>query len=52
MTGELSAEFLGTFVMVLFGVGADAQVLAGGLGSHDSIAWPWGLSVKCRVRPV
>ena len=45
MAGELSAEFLGTFVMVLFGVGADAQVLAGGLGSHDSIAWAWGLGV-------
>jgi glycerol uptake facilitator protein len=45
MTGELAAEFLGTFVMVLFGVGADAQVLAGGLGGHDSIAWAWGLGV-------
>jgi glycerol uptake facilitator protein len=45
LTGELAAEFLGTFVMVLFGVGADAQVLAGGLGSHDSIAWAWGLGV-------
>lgn len=45
MTGELTAEFLGTFVMILFGVGADAQVLAGRLGSHDSIAWAWGLGV-------
>jgi glycerol uptake facilitator protein len=45
MTGELAAEFLGTFVMVLFGVGADAQVLADGLGGHDSIAWAWGLGV-------
>ena len=45
LTGELAAEFLGTFAMVLFGVGADAQVLAGGLGSHDSIAWAWGLGV-------
>jgi glycerol uptake facilitator protein len=43
MTGELTAEFLGTFIMILFGVGAAAQVLAGRLGSQDSIAWAWGI---------
>lgn len=47
LTAELAAEFFGTFILILFGVGVVAQVVAGGagLGDHDSIAWAWGLGV-------
>lgn len=43
--GELAAEFAGTFILILIGVGVVAQVVAGGLGDHDSIAWAWGIGV-------
>ncbi|MGP4002352.1 MIP/aquaporin family protein [Streptomyces sp. 8N706] len=51
--GELSSEFAGTMVLILFGCGVVAQVVAGGalteppggLGDHDSISWAWGLGV-------
>jgi glycerol uptake facilitator protein len=54
---ELSAEFLGTMVLLLFGAGVVAQVIAGGaltqpkggLGNHDSISWAWGLGVTLGV---
>ncbi|MCB5909269.1 MIP/aquaporin family protein [Streptomyces pinistramenti] len=54
---EMSAEFLGTMVLILFGCGVVAQVVAGGaltdpkggLGNHDSIAWAWGLGVTLGV---
>ncbi|GAA1645780.1 MIP/aquaporin family protein [Catellatospora bangladeshensis] len=46
---ELSAEFAGTMILILFGVGVVAQVVAGGLGDHDSIAWAWGLGVTLGV---
>ncbi|MFI5831266.1 MIP/aquaporin family protein [Streptomyces sp. NPDC051578] len=57
LIAELSAEFLGTMVLILFGVGVVAQVVAGGgltdppggLGNHDSIAWAWGLGVTLGV---
>jgi glycerol uptake facilitator protein len=57
LVGELSAEFLGTMILILFGVGVVAQVVAGGaltnppggLGDHDSIAWAWGLGVTLGV---
>ncbi|MER6106107.1 MIP/aquaporin family protein [Streptomyces sp. NPDC001832] len=57
IVGELSAEFLGTMVLILFGCGVVAQVVAGGaltdpaggLGNHDSIAWAWGLGVTLGV---
>ncbi|POX53144.1 aquaporin [Streptomyces sp. Ru71] len=49
LTGELLAEFLGTMVLLLFGIGVVAQVVAGGLGNHDSIAWAWGLGVTLGV---
>jgi glycerol uptake facilitator protein len=57
LIGELSAEFAGTLVLILFGVGVVAQVVAGGaltkptggLGNHDSIAWAWGLGVTLGV---
>jgi glycerol uptake facilitator protein len=32
-------------ILILFGVGVVAQVVAGGLGDHDSIAWAWGFGV-------
>jgi glycerol uptake facilitator protein len=54
---ELSGEFAGTMVLILFGAGVVAQVVAGGaltnppggLGNHDSIAWAWGLGVTLGV---
>ena len=45
LVGELAAEFAGTFILLLFGLGVVAQVVAGGLGNHDSIAWAWGFGV-------
>ena len=49
LAGELAAEFAGTFILILFGVGVVAQVVAGGIGDHDSIAWAWGLGVTLGV---
>lgn len=46
LAGELAAEFLGTMILLLFGLGVVAQVVAAtGLGDHDSIAWAWGFGV-------
>jgi glycerol uptake facilitator protein len=36
-------------ILILFGVGVVAQVVAGGLGGHDSIAWAWGLGVMLGI---
>ena len=49
--GELVAEFTGTMILILFGVGVVAQVVTseGTLGDHDSIAWAWGLGVTFGV---
>ncbi|MFF4243362.1 MIP/aquaporin family protein [Streptomyces sp. NPDC001822] len=57
LVGELSAEFAGTLILILFGCGVVAQVVAGGaltdppggLGNHDSISWAWGLGVTLGV---
>ncbi|MFE1784158.1 MIP/aquaporin family protein [Streptomyces sp. NPDC059506] len=55
LIGELASEFAGTMVLILFGCGVVAQVVAGGaltnggLGNHDSIAWAWGLGVTFGV---
>lgn len=49
LLGELAAEFAGTMILILFGVGVVAQVVAGGIGDHDSIAWAWGLGVTLGV---
>ena len=57
LIGELSAELVGTMILILFGVGVVAQVVAGGglttppggLGNHDSISWAWGLGVTMGV---
>ena len=47
--GEVAAEFAGTMILILFGVGVVAQVVAGGFGDHDSISWAWGLGVMLGV---
>lgn len=51
LLGEMAAEFLGTLILILFGCGVVAQVVAskGTLGDHDSIAWAWGLGVTLGV---
>jgi len=52
LVGELAAEFLGTMILILFGVGVVAQVVTtpdGSLGDHDSISWAWGLGVTLGI---
>lgn len=48
---EVAAEFLGTFILIIFGVGVVAQVvLSGGIaGSYLSINLGWGLAVTMGV---
>lgn len=48
LVGELLAEFLGTAILCLFGIGAVAQVVTapdGSLGDQNTIAWGWGLGL-------
>lgn len=47
--GEFAAEFAGTTILILFGVGVVAQVVGGEIGDHDSIAWAWGIGVTLGV---
>lgn len=49
LVGEMSAEFAGTMILILFGTAVVAQVVAGGLGGHDTIAWAWGFGVTFGV---
>ncbi|MFC7644859.1 aquaporin [Streptosporangium lutulentum] len=49
LLGEVAAEFVGTLILILFGVGVVAQVVGGGIGDHDSIAWAWGIGVTMGV---
>lgn len=49
LLGELCAEFAGTMILILFGIGVVAQVVGANLGNHDSIAWAWGLGVMLGV---
>ncbi|MEU4564778.1 MIP/aquaporin family protein [Actinoplanes sp. NPDC023936] len=49
IVAEMAAEFAGTMILILFGVGVVAQVVAAGIGDHDSIAWAWGLGVTFGV---
>ena len=49
IVGELAAEFAGTMILILFGVGVVAQVVGGKIGDHDSISWGWGLGVMLGV---
>ncbi|MFB4311325.1 MIP/aquaporin family protein [Actinomadura sp. GTD37] len=53
---EMAAEFAGTMILILFGCGVVAQVVAGSglgeaqsLGGHDAIAWAWGIAVTLGV---
>ncbi|MFG1855333.1 MIP/aquaporin family protein [Actinomadura geliboluensis] len=53
---EMIAEFAGTMILILFGVGVVAQVIAGSglgapqsLGGHDAITWAWGFGVTLGV---
>jgi glycerol uptake facilitator protein len=49
LLGELSAELLGTFTLIIFGVGVVAQTVltpfACGIGCAQSIHWAWGIGV-------
>ena len=47
--GELLAEFAGTLILILFGCGVVAQVVATGVGDTQSIHWAWGLGVMFGV---
>lgn len=47
--GELLAEFAGTMILILFGCGVVAQVVATGVGEVPSIHWAWGLGVVMGV---
>jgi len=49
--GELSAEFLGTFFILLFGIAAVVQAYAypGGLYTTSNIPWAWGFAVGLGV---
>lgn len=56
LIGELSGEFFGTMILILFGVGVVAQVVTGGFptttgatGDYNSIVWGWGLGVTMGV---
>ncbi|MGJ9414347.1 MIP/aquaporin family protein [Aeromicrobium sp. CF4.19] len=55
IVGELSAELLGTMILILFGCGVVAQVTTGGFpdaeagGDYNTIAWGWGLGVAFGV---
>jgi hypothetical protein len=50
LLGELSAELLGTFTLIIFGVGVVAQtVLTPFTAGAQSIHWAWGLGVVMGV---
>jgi glycerol uptake facilitator protein len=50
LVGELSAELLGTFTLIIFGVGVVAQtVLTPFSAGAQSIHWAWGLGVVMGV---
>lgn len=53
LLGELSAEFLGTFVILIFGIGVVAQVVlyGGDFGDYVVIplAWGWGVALAIYV---
>ena len=50
LLGELSAEMLGTFTLIIFGVGVVAQtVLTPFTAGAQSIHWAWGIGVTMGV---
>lgn len=46
---ECLGEFLGTFILIIFGVGVVAQVVASENGGPDSIHWAWGFGVTLGI---
>ncbi len=46
---EFLAEFLGTFILIIFGVGVVAQVVASENGDANSIHFAWGFGVMFGV---
>ncbi|KAF2768627.1 aquaporin [Teratosphaeria nubilosa] len=48
---EAFSEFMGTFILIMFGDGVVAQVLLsdGEKGNYQSISWGWGLGVMLGV---
>lgn len=49
LMGEMTGEFFGTMVLILFGVGVVAQVVAAGSGDHNAITFAWGFGVTLGV---
>jgi len=51
LTRELAAEFIGTFILIVFGVGVNAQVTLGAsqFGDFFSINVGWGLAVTMAI---
>lgn len=49
LTAELSAEFLGTLVLVLFGDGVVAMVVLLNQGNYTNITLAWGLGVTLGI---
>jgi glycerol uptake facilitator protein len=49
LMGELMSEFLGTMVLIIFGDGVVAMVVALGKGDFETITWAWGLAVVMGV---
>jgi glycerol uptake facilitator protein len=49
LLAELAAEFAGTFILIIIGVGVVAQVVATDTGDYNSIAFAWGFAVTLGV---
>jgi glycerol uptake facilitator protein len=54
LVGELSAELVGTMIIILFGTGVVAQVVTTAgtdapAGGHDAITWAWGIGVTLGI---
>lgn len=49
LLGELLAEFFGTFVFLICGLGSIAQFTIYNTGSLDTIAWAWGLAAALSI---
>jgi glycerol uptake facilitator protein len=51
LLGELSAEYLGTFVILIFGIGVVAQVVlyGGDFGDYMVIPFAWGFGVALAI---
>lgn len=47
--GEFVLELFGSLVVAIFGFGVVAQLVAGKIGDHDSIAWSWGFGVMLGI---